>query len=378
MKNRQLIKYVGVIIAICLLISGCAFPGQKQEITVAVYPYIPDMELFQSVLTQQWSEIEPDVTLKFVDWDCYVDRDPSGIDVIMYDALFTTYLAENGYIQPIHQDDLPDAETILPFAMEGAAVDGELYGIPYLVCSYFLMYPTEDTELAEVDNFSELYEVVMDREPDNRLMINYDIDYPYHYLDALIDYNGAYTTYAQIPDVKQPEQAPLDQLHRIRDMQTDEPELPEDVERDGFYRSKLFAEGNACCYYGYSEDMFFMGSLLDGLEIRTISFSETENIQLFFADIISLGSHVTDAEKIALCKKLMALVGSEAFQQELCFGEGPVQYMLPARIPLYAKAAQKYPMYGQLQEIVLDDRNGIFRCGAGIQDYLDLAYVYLQ
>lgn len=45
--------------------------ASKQEISVAVYPYVPDRALFQRVLTTQWQEIEPDVSLKFVDWNCF-------------------------------------------------------------------------------------------------------------------------------------------------------------------------------------------------------------------------------------------------------------------------------------------------------------------
>ena len=387
-SQRLLLRMISLLLMVCLVFSGCAdavvaeiegknvLPEEaKQEISVAIYPFVPDIGLFQSVLTEQWQEIEPDVELVFADWNCYdYETCPDNIDVIMYDALCTTYLAQEHFIQPISVDDVFEADKILPFALEGAMVNGELYGIPFLVCSYFLIHRADDEALAAVDNFSELYSVVMEREEDKRLLINYDMDYPYHYLDALTDFRGEYTTYEELPDTKSPMQKPMDQLRKIKAMQTAEPNLPEDMPRDTFYRSKLFCDGHASCYYGYSEDLSFMGDLVDDLEIRTISFSEKENIQLFFADIVSMGAHVTDPEKKELCKKLMALIGSKAFQQELCFGTGTAQYMLPARFQIYEKAAQQYPMYARLYELVTDERNGIFRAGNGIYEYLENAY----
>ena len=47
-----------------------------ESISVAIYPFLPDLDLAQNILAQMWAEMEPDVELEFVYWDCYVDPSP--------------------------------------------------------------------------------------------------------------------------------------------------------------------------------------------------------------------------------------------------------------------------------------------------------------
>lgn len=367
-----------ILLVVSMILSGCAKQETtNKEISVAIYPYIPDMELFENVLTKQWKAIEPDVELKFVDWDCYVEPNPENIDVIMYDALFTSHLAETGAIQPIKEEEVHNISDSLRFAVDGAYHNGEMYGIPYLVCSYFLIHFADDEEMAAVDNFNELYAVISERKNEDEstgMLINYSSDYPYHYLDILMDCSGQYTTYEEAPSLESPDPQAVEKLNQIRSILAAEPEKKEGENLGTFRRGALFNDGYGCAYYGYSEDMHFMGDVLDDIEIRTISFSEKENIQLFFADIVSMGAHVTDPVKQDLCKKLMNLIGSEEFLRELCFGSGDLQYMLPVKKHLLAEAAAKYPMYDRLNELALQENNHIIRFGPDVFAYLDSAY----
>lgn len=313
--------------------------------------------------------------LSYVDWDCYGEQDPVEIDVMMYDALFTAYLAEKGYLQPIGEEDLRDRDGILPFAVEGAYHNGKLYGVPYLVCADFLIHRSDDAELAQVQNMKELCDVFAARKqknPNDGLAIKYDSHYPYYYLDALIDFSGNYTVYEEAPDTATPDPLVYNRLCEIRGS------LPENIAPDELMRDsrrcKLFCDGVCSAYYGYSEDMSRMDAVQDEITVRTISFSEKENIQLFYADIVSMGSHVTDPAKQEQCIRLMNLIGSTEFQQELCFGTEDVQYMLPARRDVYALAQEKYPLYGQLYEQVTDEQNRIIRFGKDVHTYLSVAY----
>lgn len=381
-------RLISVGLLIVILLSGCTaketalpptVPVTDDTISVAVYPYIPDMALFQQVLTKQWEEIEPDIKLEFVDWDCYANEDPSGIDVITYDALFTSYLAENGYIQPIHRSDIQNEKGLLPFAVEGAVHSDEIYGIPFLVCSYFLMHDADDEKLSAVDNFDELYTVVSEKKAvdgNTGLMTNFDSDHPYFYLDAMMDFSGEYTVYEESPDMTSPDEQVVDALQQMASIRAVEPEGYEDF--GTFRRGVLFNAGYGCAYYGYSEDVSFMDDIEEDITIRTISFSEKENIQLFFADIASMGSHVTAPEKKDTCLKLMNLIASEDFLQELCFGSGDAQYMLPARQNIYAVAEKTYPIYGHLYELAMHEQNKIFRFGPDIYTYLNDAYTNLE
>lgn len=387
--RRRHIHYIilSMLISLALCTSGYAAQAEDMEpaeavteypedvISMAIYPYVPDVELFEQVLLKQWEEIDPDVELEFVPWDCYYLGDPCGIDVITYDALFTSYLAENGFIQPISEDTVENVETVLPFAMDGAYHEGQLYGIPYLVCSYFLIHDVNDAEMAAVDNFVELYEVVSQRkaaDDSKGLVANFSSDYPYYLLDAIIDFSGEYTVYEEIPDLKNLDISVAESIYNIEQMLAAEPE--ENQDHGIFRRATLFNEGIGSAYYGYSEDISFMDDIAEDLTIRTISYSDKENIQLFLTDIASVGSHVTSESKKANCIKLINLIASEKFQQELCFGAGDVQYMLPARQTIYGEAGERYPIYNRLYELVTDEQNRIFRVGPDVYTYLVDAY----
>jgi thiamine pyridinylase len=315
------------------------------------------------------------VKLEFVAWDCYVDPDASGIDVITYDALFTSYLAENGYIQPIAYSDLKKQDGILPYAVDGAVYKDQLYGVPFLMCSFFLIHKADNAAMAEVDNVYELQEVVSQlKAADSKdgLLTNFGTDYPYFYLDALMDISGEYTRYDEAPDTAIPDEKTVESLQKVCSS------LAYTVEGYADYasyaKSVMFNDGYGSAYFGYSESMAFMDDIEDEIDIRSISFSEGENIQLYFADIASISTQVTDPEKLEDCKKLINLIGSEDFQKKLCFDSKEVQYLLPARENLYAKAEKKYPLYSRLHDLVTDEQNQIFRFGPEVYDYLNAAY----
>lgn len=160
----------------------------QKTLSVAVYSYIPDVKLFKEILVRQWSELEPAVDLDFVEWNCYAEPEPSQIDIMMYDALFTSYLAEMNYIQPVQPENILNKDGILPFAVEGAHHNGKLYGIPYLVCTDFLVHFSDDEEMAAVQNMTQLCEEISLRKQndiDDGLVISYNSHYPFLYLDAL-------------------------------------------------------------------------------------------------------------------------------------------------------------------------------------------------
>lgn len=393
MKHKYLSIFAAVMaVLLCIPLSACGavqteqtetvletiqVSGDIKTISVAVYPYIPDVALFQEILAQKWEEIEPDIELNFVEWDCYSNPDPGEIDVVMYDSLVTSYLAENGYIQPIVREDVENLDDILPFAMEGATYAGDIYGIPNLVCSYFLFYYSDDVALLGVENFPELYSILLERkdidqnsdEKNAGLTVNFADTYPYQYLDALIDISGEYMAFQEAPDWELPDKQAMEVLLQIKELQTITPEGMENL-----HKAALFNAGHGSAYYGYPEDLFHMPDIYETLEISTISFSDNMNIQMYFADLVSLSSHVTDEVKKEQCIKLMNLMGSEDFLTALCVGKDTVQYLLPARTSVYEIVAKEYSIYERLQELVMDEQNRVYRFGVDLYDYFAAAY----
>jgi len=405
-RNRLILRVISFVIIVATILSGCGatppplkaiistkptsiqfaeeFPIETADvsrsydtITIAPYPFIPDIELFEALLADRWKEIAPDVKLEFVYWDCYKPEPPDGIDIIMYDTLFTSYLAEYGYIQPISFSDIQNRneKRILPFAVDGAVYNGELYGIPYLACAYFLMHAADDVQLAEADNFAELYSVISERKAvDSSTGLQIDHN-PYiasfHYPDALMDFFGESSFTEESPDTTVVPDEITELFSKIEAMQAPKPFIDPDTVYSAF--SAAMNAGLGCAHYGYSENMSDMDDIIDNLTIRTISFSEKDNIPLFYADIASIGSHVTDPQKLEDCKILLNIIASKEFQLSLCLGNEEPQYILPARQSVYAELKKEYPMYGQLHKLVVNDANRVHRLGPDAYDYFESA-----
>lgn len=348
-------------------------------ISVSVYPYLPDVELFCELLVDMWAEIEPDIQLELRTWDAYGDSNPQGFDVLMYDALFTTYLVENNYVQAIELGDIEELEGIIPSALDGAYYEDQCYGIPNLMCSFFLIHWADDADIAQVNSFEELYEILSLRKENNTsdkedgLITNFATDYPFFYLDTLTDLTGKPDVSGEILNFDEPEPEAMEEIYRIQDMQADIEDVL-DPELGQYGGAVLFSEGYGSAIYGYSESMAYINNVVDRLAIRTISHCDGEDVPLFFADVVSLSSRVQDPIKRENCIKLMNLMTSEEFITKLSLGTGEAQYLLPARHAVYDTVEQVFPMYGRLYELVSDERNHIMRYDAGVYDYLANAF----
>lgn len=355
--------------------------NDPDHITIALYQYLPDSDLYEWIAHEMWQEIAPGVELEFVEWDCYLGDDPAGVDVIMYDALFTTYLAERGWLRPITLADVERSDDILPVAMDGAYHNGQLYGIPTFLCGNFLIHYKDDTEVAQADTVYELYDILADdvsrHDASEGLLIDLENGYTTMYLDAYVDTTGEYS-YFDSPDI----------LETLWDENSSIKESIECLEEMGgkalvyeysgsFEHARWFGEGYGRALFGFSECMTFLDDIIHQIDIKTMSLSENGNTQLLYADVLSVNSTITNPEKIDLCMKLINMLAGEEFLYRLSMGEGNVQYLLPARESVYLTAAQTHPLYQRLLELVTHDSARIFRFGMDVYEYTDNAWEYL-
>lgn len=65
-------------------------------INVAMYSYVPDMKYMEETCKKMFKEIAPEVTINFVDWNCYMSNTPDNIDIFTYDAMYQNSLAKGG------------------------------------------------------------------------------------------------------------------------------------------------------------------------------------------------------------------------------------------------------------------------------------------
>lgn len=140
------------LIAALAAFSLSAAPAADQParpLRVALYPYVPDIEVFKDVLTNTWSRTGRAEGIEFVSWDCYNDDFPTNADVVVSECGFLdSYVAEKR-LRPIIDPPLsqhavmPDGLRFVNFAFHGCVardVDGvsRLFGLPQMICTYYL------------------------------------------------------------------------------------------------------------------------------------------------------------------------------------------------------------------------------------------------
>lgn len=390
--KRHVKKSIALIVAILLVlscISGCGNKSSRKDdnsITVALFPYVPSPEIMQNLLEEKWSEIS-DTPLRFIDWDCYYDSTPKDIDVFMYDVLFLDYFVEHGYAAEIPSDSIENIDGFIPCALEWAQYDGKYYGIPNLLCSNFLFYYTDDTEISEVENIFELYDVIGNRKTSGKkpadtsegMVINFYDNFTYYYLEALTDAAGEPLSFKKAPNLKHPDADALDALRCFAKMSGQEDVLISTLQEyiyGSFGKAEWFNDGHGRCSFGYSENMSFMQDIIDDISVKTISLSKGENIQTLYCDVLSVNKQsVTTDEKFDECVKLANLLAGEDFLKDLAVHDEKTPYLLPARSAVYDYAAESFPMYAHLKELVNSENNTVCRFGTDIYDFQVDAYM---
>ncbi len=76
------------IIVILLLLVCISSASAELMLSVALYPYVPDIKIFKTAVQSVWENLHPDVKLNFISWDCYSDDPPENLDVFVFDAIF--------------------------------------------------------------------------------------------------------------------------------------------------------------------------------------------------------------------------------------------------------------------------------------------------
>ena len=156
----MIMKRIAAVVLSLLILVLCASCGSRavkaDSLTYALFPYLPDVEYYQELVERRWAEIEPDIKLIRADWDCYTGEAPEGIDVVMYDAVMRDVLIDSGWISPIDKASVQNEEDMFPFAVDGLAADGKLYGIPVFLCGNFLIYDRSCDALAKAERITDL------------------------------------------------------------------------------------------------------------------------------------------------------------------------------------------------------------------------------
>ncbi len=317
-------------------------------VTYSLYPYLPDVDYYRAIIEEEWDQIHPDVDLVYSDYNCYYDGAPEGIDVIMYDSLLEQSMISDGYLRPVEQQDIDGKEGFFEFTMIPAQGQSTLYGVPVLLCADFLIYDRNDPVLASADSVTDIAVSGED------LLIRYNAASEAIYrLDAAADIS-------QDASVIRKESAfgRIDTGESIGAIE--EVLISKYVSESNYELARLYDEGITDGLLGYSENLTAIDNRFDDTGIKLISFSNTDNIPLFFCDMAGISAKASE-NKTDLCMDLVNLMADPSVLERLTVKDGEPQYLLPARRTSYDTIKEKYPLYGKLQEMIESGDAVIFR-----------------
>ena len=329
-----------VLSLLVLLLTSCG-KEKVDTLTYAVFPYLPDAGYYQELIEQRWAETEPDIKLVRAEWDCYTDELPDDVDVLMYDAVMRDTLIEKGSIRPIEPNCISDKDDIYAFALDGLTVDGKLYGIPVFMCGNFLIYDTECTNIADAKHLTDI-------EGAGILVINSDLplNRTQYTCEVLADTLGD-------PDPK----AAADEDVMMADIDrlaVDVHKRDEDAQVVSAYDS-----GVGKGYIGFSESMRLLDSRSNHTNIKSISFSDKDDIPRLYVDAVAINSKVGDGQRYDKCLELMNIIADADVLTELSVQNGKPQYLLIARKSPYMVLADRFPLYSRLDDLASNENNNV-------------------
>lgn len=355
-----------------LTIPVCHVAAQDSEcLTLALYPYVPDLSRFKSVISEEWEQRHPEVQLEFIDWDCYSETLPENIDVFVYDAVYMNNYLKQGLLLPLTENDITDINDFFPFVMDTCTVDGVIYAVPEFLCSEFLYTRKSDTEMNEIENIRELYDVIGELDQNAGLLpvnegllvsIPNKMSASFWLIQALVDAEQADLAELFPLDPNGIPQKASESLWMIRDMAGFEDMTLTTGNNDPYIFGEWFTDGVGRAYIGFSEAMSIMGDSTEDIVFRLYSMTDEKNIPLFYADLASVNANISK-EKRALAIELLNLITStEVFVKASSPTEPDqnYQYLLTARKSAYAALGKNDPIYTELKSYVSDPDNHLF------------------
>jgi len=399
MKSKWLFKKTTVtgliflffwtIIASLFLIFPTALAAE--ELNVALFQWVPRLDQFKAVINEVWSQTHPDVTLNFVDWDCY-DSDPiPELDVFVFDGIFLSYFQSRGFLEQISPDQVTDFNDILEFARNGARVDGGYYGIPQLACTDFFFCQGKDEGCSDcIDSPSTLaniYSYVGDNKalgcvvpgPGSGLLMNLagGTTCALLYLDAVQDLTGMYT---QDPPLPAPDQRALNS-DAITNLQlvvkmTGVPQAQFSATQ-AYQRAGWYSSGSGKALVHYSESTWRMWYQFRDTILFKVMPLGPRPVNLLYVDITGIKPGLDTSKKVLALELANLITGTDTMVKCLNpWGGGPdqsFQYLLPMRVSVFNIVTKndKTGLYGKFYKVLQTCNPQVFRVGTGLKDWLN-------
>lgn len=383
--NRSKAAWLAALVAAVVFLAACSQGAQgsqvgqvadsPQSLRVALIDaYLPDASRFRRSIRDAWEDEHPDVDLDFVEWNCFDQDVPDDLDVFVYDAMFLGTFLGQGSLLPLDEGEVEDPDDLVPYAYEACKVDGQLYAVPQLLCTYLLYTREGDTGLDQVKSVTDLHVALGDHdfwdvvETGDAGLLTEEMGrntkaslYLYAVMDAEGRYSGSFGPAEEeglTPDA-------TGSLEALGAMGASLDESKQVVDKDNpteAPHAKLFASGVGRAYFGFSETMNDMGDYAEHVRFRPLSLTSTDNVSVFNADVVSVNAHIDPQKRDLAMDLINVLTRSDVLvSSSLPSDEDPYpQYLFLSRVSAYDALAGEHPIYAKLKEIVSTPGSHVF------------------
>ncbi|KVD80397.1 thiamine pyridinylase [Burkholderia sp. ABCPW 14] len=381
---RRLLCCITIVLG--FLVAAPSHAGSAaavQQLTVALYPWVPRIDQFKSAIETEWKKAQPAIALQFVsadEWDGgYRTNPPANADVYVYDAIFFDYFRSQNWLEPLAANEILNIGDFLPYAIDGVKAGDRYYSIPQLGCANVLFYRKDDAALAAATTLTQVHSALKqctftsEIPPDKRgLMIDMAgrTTNAALYLDAAHSRTGAYPL--PLPwsanDLNGEAVASLRSLMAMSSWLNATAELPGQYDR-----STWFSDGEGRAVIGYSESMSAMSEAArQNLDFKFLPLSDEPQPPLFYADVIGVNTttHARGTRALAVQLANVIAASSTMVQSVGPDQSGVPQYLFSARRSVLQTLAQRYPLYRRMVAL-LDAREPVmFKIDAQSRNWL--------
>jgi thiamine pyridinylase len=346
----------------------------RRELSVILYNWIPNLEEYFNTMETDFETNNPEIDLVIISLPGYYDGlDKTEADVYEVDESGLRMLLYADRLQPLAVNEVPDPDDFFPICKDVAHIDGQWWGIPHWTCTNYMFYNKNDKELAGVETFSELENVIGGKNHPRGQGLLVDMMGIYRcrelYKDTLMDlYPDDPESVYKYLDENNINQEVLAIENRIIDMM--DPGMGRNPQNDKIfdYLQRQFMYGNGRAFVYYSEALGYFQKIIKDAEgfgdttlsmddITVKAFVQSDNgraAQPGYVDSFCLDKSLKGQKRADAIKYITWVTSREVVVKQIAPTPDFVRYLSPARLSIYVdpNLLNQAPLYEELQPIM--------------------------
>ncbi len=388
MQKRNVYSFILMLVFSLIFSIVNVTSANATELKVALYPYVPDVEQFETAIETKWGEVQPDVPLTFIgseEWDGGYDKNPpAGADVYVFDAMFIDYFKSQNYLEPLKSSEVQDKDDFVDYALKGVKVDQQYFAIPQLGCANVLFYHQDDDEIAYATNLSQI---------NNALdQCTYTSEIPSDQRGLMLNMAGGTTNAALYLDIthsitgEYPFPLPsnsgqlnpeaIDNMQELLAMASYGNATDSHPTNHAYERSEWFSNGWGRAVMGYTESMSVMSEETRqeiGLKVMPLSKEDESYPAIFYADVIGVNTTTRDRGTRDLAVQLANVM---ADSETMVLSIGPdqdrpyPQYLMATRPSIFQTLERKFPLYGDMYQLIDENDPIMFKLNSQSRNWI--------